>query len=455
MDQRPGFSLGIRSALANSSNALRAVTSRARGTANLSNSPGRRKNANNTIGNEINLSHVINSNSTSTVFELKSINDANSSLESRLHSDISMKTPYEQEEILLELGKNRSSSWKIMLLGDFSELASAQINSCNNVNNGRDRDSINFNAFCSYMRQRYNTSPSWCKALFYTFSKFDDNTNSVSTATTTYVNVNGNEINTGIGIDDITSTSASDISVDGASSEIEEYLSKINMTAKSLDADDNIEHLSPENDHSDSGDKNQKNQHQEPKYMTPFLFICAICAATVKDSMQDNTVWLNLRRSVVYRYYINNYGNHCNGKGSFNFDCFCAFLNECGECDSKTSSSTSSSSPASGSPLYYGIVNGLWKAGFDESNEISTTFTNPSQHMEQWTKSADSDSDDKHEIISSSEDITNIIEKLALSKQQLAEKQMEIDEYQLKYRKLEKQLCDLKLELAQVKARKG
>ena len=223
--------------------------------------------------------------------------------------------------------------------------------------------------------------------------------------------------------------------------------------------------------------------------MTQFLFVCAVCAAEGGDTRQDNEAWLSLRRRVLFHRYstpgtvvdaeaeIEGSGaaagtgtgavsmktgtgaEHVEAAagttsaGGWTFASFCAYAD------------AAATVRDSEGPLSHGICNQQWlqahqKAAADSA--LTLTSPAPSAVLSSYV-SYDGDSDDATVGAShydnpnyrcSSLGEAELAESLALRSVQLAEKQAELDDLQLAYRKLEKRYCSLKLELAEEKAAK-
>ena len=172
--------------------------------------------------------------------------------------------------------------------------------------------------------------------------------------------------------------------------------------------------------------------------MTQFLFVCAVCAVnTDRPADKENRVWLQLRRYATFVYYSVNYGKQAL---QWNYECYNQFA-----CDA---------SQADNGPLHYGIINTDWLKEHELGEmdaKMSIKKTSHQMAYNNYNDDNDNDISDGRPMVHKHADIA---ETLALRSVQLAEKQEELDIYQLQYRKLEKKMCELKLEMAEVKASK-
>jgi len=226
----------------------------------------------------------------------------------------------------------------------------------------------------------------------------------------------------------------------------------------------------------------EKEKGKEFVYMTQFQFLCAVVALNTARPCPDPT-WLDLRRRVLFQYYTDGGGGAGSGIG---FEGFCRFLNDCTDLDQSSTNSSSSSTRSSANklhelhpPLFHGFVNNSWTMGHNiEVKNSDLTLKAParsaamSSFMGLGVGAANADADvdasedngnagdfsdgsGTHSVsyhrskVHSAEDLA---ETLALRNVQLAQKSNDLEELELLYRKLEKKMCALKLELADAKA---
>ena len=136
--------------------------------------------------------------------------------------------------------------------------------------------------------------------------------------------------------------------------------------------------------------------------LNKFEYIVAAVSLHCSEANFKNKAWLRLRRKIVFNLF------NISGVDSL--------------CESDLDSLLSTLSTTVDEPEFYGISNSHWgEANKEKDNDLEND---------------------------------TLISKLAISRQQYAEKQMEFENLQLDYIKLEKKLCETKLLLAVAQAKK-
>ena len=301
----------------------------------------------------------------------------------------------QQEQVLLELGKGRSMSWKIPLFGDFSQLLRTHKDAV------KTSHSITEAVFVEYMRKS-SVEDSWSAAAFQAICKTESN------------------LSTSIG-----EKSDADAS---------------ECTKSLLKAYQNVVEGKGE------GEIN----------MNQFLFIVAWCALSTEKVSQteedNNKTWMDLRRRVIYQYY-----SSCN-KGLL-FDGFSSFLDDCaglsttvgGAGGSNTNTKTFATDISLRPPAWHGIYNKAWHAGYNIERKDSFMLRAPATSTALFAfsnRTADESDDDDNRNAAANHSADDLAESLALRNVQLAEKANELEELTLRFMKLEKKHCAVKLELA-------
>lgn len=174
-----------------------------------------------------------------------------------------------------------------------------------------------------------------------------------------------------------------------------------------------------------------------------FQYLLAVSALTFNRGSSDsgnNACWVSLRQLLVYNVYLlrNEEKGHAGGDSGEHAEGVSGGISSNGFIDFLLDLSASDESP-----YFYGITNQGWwpkarELGADESGLASASL---SGNRPQRTSL---------ELM----DQSTMAESLAISKVQLASKQSEYEALELQYLKLEKQMCKLKLELADEKAKR-
>jgi hypothetical protein len=189
---------------------------------------------------------------------------------------------------------------------------------------------------------------------------------------------------------------------------------------------------------------------EEVQGLDQFQYLLAVSALTFNRGSSDsgnNARWVSIRQLLVYNVFLlsdqqseqEREGGEVSTPGrseessGMSSTGFVEFLSELSSSDE--------------SPYYYGISNGHWwpKRDLDEEGMGSSGGMGASSGSGLGGGKRTS-----LELI----DQSTMAESLAISKVQLASKQSEYEALELQYLKLEKQMCKLKLELADEKAKR-
>ena len=402
--------------------------------------------------------------SNATINETKNLSTNSSCMDissgALIHPYSSMSSS-QQEQVLLELGKGRLSSWKISIFGDFDQIIAMKSKATAHVQSSLPMHSITEPEFLQYMRETSADTPiELARAAFRALAVRNAcNNSAISKALTTK---NQHEQYQGSGYD------LAFEHPDGNSSNAETLLTAYsNIVHGRTTANDQF--VSPQI--SQNSAQSDIDIHQY--YMTQFQFTCAVVALSTNRVQPGNATWLDLRRRILFQFYCTK-SVTCN---ALSYEGFNMFLLDCSDVSiTKTFVNSGNENKTAMSselhpPMWHGIHNESWNIGYniESKNQMLTINTiAPSSAIRSFlgkekqmrataatnaeTPFRADEEDDDTRIHQGHPKTEELLETLALRNVQLAQKSNELEELQLQYRKLEKKLCGLKLELADAKA---